>query len=106
MTDSHEIEALLDQLTLDARRASFGKIEAVSAKLETILSDLPKLDHQSLTRIQWKAERCAACLMAAAQGLRAGRRRVAEIAAAGRSETYDRSGARQALHDQATGRRL
>lgn len=106
MTDSERIEALIDQLMQDTRRASYGKFNDISAELETVLIDLHALDRESLARIRWKAERCAACLTAAAQGLRAGQRRLAELAAAERSDTYDRSGARQALPMHNGGRRL
>lgn len=106
MTDSDHVEALIEALTQDVRRASFQDLERISAEIETIVPLLPDMNHAALSRIRAKAERCSACLSAAAQGLRAGHRRLAEISAADRSDTYDRSGARTPLPVQGAGRRL
>lgn len=96
----------MDQLIADLRRASFERIEAISAKLDTFSDLLSQMDRQALLRIRRKAERSAACLDAAAQGLRAGQRRLSEMASAERADTYDRRGVRQALPLQGMGRRL
>lgn len=96
----------MDQLIADLRRASYVRIEAISAELETVLGVLSQMDRQALLRIRRKAERSEACLIAAAQGQRAGQRRLSEMASAERADTYDRRGVRQALPLQGMGRRL
>lgn len=101
-----QIVGVLESLNRAIRNAEFTQIEEFSAKLETHFLDLSGLDPDAMMRIRNLAARNAACLVASAQGIRAGRRRLAEIAAAGRADTYDRSGARQALPVQATGRRM
>jgi hypothetical protein len=101
-----QIVAVLDSLGRAIRAAEFTQIEEISAVLETHSQDLSGLDRTALTRIRGLAARNAACLAASAQGIRAGRRRLAEIGAAGRVDTYDRSGTRQALSLQSSGRRL
>ncbi|WP_235933109.1 hypothetical protein [Paragemmobacter ruber] len=96
----------MDHLVTDLRQAFYGRIETYSAELETFLDLIPQLDQQALLRLRRKAERSAACLNAAAQGLRAGQRRLSEMASAERADTYDRHGVRQALPLQGIGRRL
>lgn len=101
-----QVTVLLDAMNREIRQARFGKCLAISAELETVFTDLPNLDPGCLARIRALARRNADCLEAAAQGLRAGRRRLTEIAAAGRADTYDRKGARQTLPVETMGRRL
>ena len=98
--------AILEAMNDAVRSARFDVLEAYSAKLETILADLQQVDVATLERLRHLARRNVNCLEAAAQGLRAGRRRLVEIAAAERADTYDRSGARRALSMQSSGRRL
>ena len=98
--------ALLEAMNHAIRAARFDVLETYSAKLETILVDLQQVDAGTLERLRNLAGRNADCLEAAAQGLRAGRRRLVEIAAAERADTYDRTGARKALALQPSGRRL
>lgn len=100
------IVALLDVMHQEIRSARFENLDAYSGALETILEDLRQLEPVSFARIRRLAQRNAACLEAAALGLRAARRRLAEIAAAGRSDTYDRCGMRSALPVEGAGRRL
>jgi hypothetical protein len=77
--------ALLEAMNHAIRAARFDELETYSAKLETILSDLQQVDVRTLERLRNLAGRNADCLEAAAQGLRAGRRRLVEIAAAERA---------------------
>lgn len=101
-----QIVAVLEALNKAIRMADFMRVEQISAMLETDFPDFTGMDRRSLVRIRALAAGNAACLEASAQGIRAGRRRLAEIAAAGRSDTYDSSGARQALPLPSVGRRL
>jgi hypothetical protein len=98
--------AILEAMNDAIRAARFDDLEMHSAKLETILVDLSQVDDGTLENLRHLARRNADCLEAAAQGLRAGRRRLVEIAAAERADTYDRTGARKALSLQLSGRRL
>ncbi len=106
MNDSQGIEDMIDALARNARRASFETMEADFAVLETHFPLMANMDREALIRIRTKAEHFAACLTAAARGIRSGHRRLAEIAAASRTDTYDRSGARRALTQGEPGRRL
>jgi ElaB/YqjD/DUF883 family membrane-anchored ribosome-binding protein len=101
-----EAEAVLGAMHHAIRTAQFDELETISAKLETVLSGLGALEGDALALLRGMAERNTNCLAAAAQGLRAGRRRLVEIAAAERADTYDRSGARKALSGPVPGRRL
>lgn len=98
--------AILEAMNQAIRAAHFDDLAACLAELETIFADLHQVDVGALKRLQHLARRNADCLEAAAQGLRAGRRRLVEIAAAERADTYDRTGARRALSLQSSGRRL
>lgn len=108
MADGVEVKAtaVLEAMNDAIRTARFNDLETYSGELETILMDLHEVDGGSLERLRRLARRNADCLEAAAQGLRAGRRRLVEIAAAERADTYDRTGARKALSLQFSGRRL
>jgi hypothetical protein len=98
--------AILEAMNQAIRAARFDDLETYSAKLETVLADFQAIDFGALERLRHLAKRNADCLEAAAQGLRAGRRRLVEIAAAERADTYDCTGARKALGLQPGGRRL
>ena len=82
------------------RTAQFDVLAEISAELETF-SSYHSLNDAALARLRHLAARNTDCLEAAAQGLRAGRRRLLEIAAAGRADIYDGYGARQPLPVQA-----
>lgn len=101
-----ELIQRLEAMNGAIRHGSFEELGAFSGELETILIDLHRLDRAALNRVRKGLERNIACLDAAAQGLRAGRRRLAEIVAAGRSDTYGRGGQRQTLSMTGPGRRV
>lgn len=103
---SAEAIALLEAMNHAIRTARYDEVEAFSAKLETNFIKLEQADRRTLERVRHLAQRNADCLTAAAQGLRAGRRRLVEIAAADRTDTYDRSGARTALAPHLATRRV
>ena len=87
---------LLDQIHSAILVANFDLLEQLTPALETSMMAIPSMTQTSLlAAIKAKAERNAACLMAAGRGVRAAQRRVAEIrdAAAGFS-TYDTRGKR------------
>lgn len=88
---------LLAALNEAVRRADFEKVAEISAMLETIFLDFPDLNRTEAQRLRSLAARNLRCLEAAGEGVRAGRRRLREIAAARTGETYDRSGTRQTI---------
>lgn len=100
MTKEDEAEARLTGILVAMngaiRTAQFDVLEKISAELETF-SSFHSLNDAALPRLRRLAAQNTDCLEAAAQGLRAGRRRLLEIAAAGRADIYDGSGARQTL---------
>lgn len=92
---------LLDQIHSAILVANFDEMERLTPALESsMMAALSMQEVGLLAAIQAKAERNAACLMAAGRGIRAAQRRVAEIrnAAEGFS-TYDPRGQR-AQHGQ------
>ena len=90
------IESLLD----DTRRAilagELAALPALGADLAAAIETLPPTDAASAQAIRAKAERNLACLDAASHGVRAARRRLAEIrqATAGTVVVYDDQGRR------------
>ena len=88
---------LLEQLNDTIRCADFAGIETILAQMDANLSSMPVLGRGELEKLRSLAQRNLACLAAAADGLRSGRRRVTEIAAAARGETYDRLGQKTRL---------
>lgn len=97
MRDRVNVEALLSALREDLRRGDFAKLETYSDALEASLGAIDSLPKEVLLRVRRAAEDNAACLAAARQGVQSARRRLGEIAAAGRGEAYDAKGRRQAL---------
>ncbi len=94
-TDLTALE-LLDQIHSAILIADFATLEQLTPALETSMMAAQTMREAGLlAKIKVKAERNAACLMAAGRGVRAAQRRVAEIrdAAAGFS-TYDPRGKR------------
>lgn len=72
------------------------ELAVLSAQIEDLLADpAPVPDAAAKAALQKQASRNAACLLAAARGFRAARRRLVEVAAAGSGlATYDASGKR------------
>ncbi len=95
-----QIEAILDQIHVAILSANFAAITALTPQLERMqneaahLRDLPVLQH-----IKAKAERNAACLLAAGRGVRAAKNRITELRAmrAG-TQTYNARGQRTDLN--------
>lgn len=101
-----EVIALLRAMNTAIRTAQFDKIETILAALEPKLNAPMPVNDMALKQIRTLAQSNSACLEAATQGLRAGRRRLAEISAAGRADTYDRHGMRHALPVEGAQRRF
>jgi hypothetical protein len=89
----------LQALRRALRQADYPALAALAAELEAALPAAAALPETALRALRAEAEQTAACLAAARSGLRAARRRMAEIRAASDGlSTYDRHGrsARQA----------
>jgi|GEM_PF-5511266 len=86
------LAAILDSLNDAVRSADFARLGQISGLLETILDDAIALHPAEAKRIRLQAARNARCLEAAAEGIRAGKRRLREIEAAAEGVTYDRNG--------------
>lgn len=89
-------EQLLDQMHQAILIADFAALGLLAPQLDSALIGLAQPTNSAvLQRIVSKAERNAACLMAAGRGVRAALRRVAEVRGAGAGLiTYDGSGKR------------
>ncbi|MES2665759.1 MAG: hypothetical protein V4712_06630 [Pseudomonadota bacterium] len=96
---AHDLEAALDEAFAALRRGDLTELGATYALTETILAGLHITDRATASRLRSKAERNAACLLAAARGVRAARRRLAEVGAAARTVTYDAQGRTRAIGD-------
>jgi hypothetical protein len=92
---------LLDRIHSAILIADFAQLEQLTPALETSMAGAQTLrDAALLAQIRAKAERNAACLMAAGRGVRAAQRRIAEIRDAAQGfSTYDGRGQR-AQHGQ------
>lgn len=94
------LEDLLSTEAEAARRADFGSLAELAARKEALLEALlagPAPEPGRLEALRHKARRTAAVLQAARRGLRAARRRIAELQKAGDPETYAADGRRQGL---------
>jgi len=86
------LDALLDDVFSAVKAADYGRLNHLSAMLETVL--IPD-DAQSLARAARRARDNATLLDATAKGLRAARRRVDALQKGQLLTTYDRSGQRR-----------
>lgn len=104
MEPAETIAEVLDRVREALRSGRYSDLEGADADLEVSMQSLPALDAASLARLRRKAEENAACLLAAIRGIRAARRRVAEITEiVGGLGTYDSRGHRGGTR-AATGR--
>lgn len=89
-------EQVLDQMHNAILIADFPELGRLAPKLEAALQDAGQIKTPAaLQSIQRKAERNAACLLAAGRGVRSALRRLAEVQGAGTALiTYDGSGKR------------
>lgn len=100
------LENLLSAIREDLRRGDYGRLARHSVELDQAIAALATIPQPALGRIRHAAEGNAACLVAALQGFRAARRRLAEIAMADRGEAYDAHGRRHALGGADLGLRI
>ncbi len=100
MPHSASAEQILDMMHSAILSADFAALAALTPNLETAVSAAETArDLALLRRISAKANRNAACLLAAGRGVRAAQRRIAELRDAARGfATYDGQG-RRAQHD-------
>jgi hypothetical protein len=94
------LEELLDTEITAIQSADFTGLDAFADRKEALLAALtsgPAPEPRAIERLRAKARRNAAALDAAGRGLRAAGRRMAELARAGRPETYDAGGRRKGL---------
>jgi hypothetical protein len=94
------LETLLDRMLNAVLNANLAGLADLSVEAESCLAEIDRIaDRRTAQRLRRKAERNGVCLMAAARGLRAAQRRIAEINAAGQSGaplvTYDMRGRRK-----------
>ena len=87
---------LLDQVYAALLKSDFAALGDLTARLEReMAAPSEKLTEARLRIVTRKAERNAACLQAAQRGIKAARRRLADIRSTANSlVTYDRSGRR------------
>lgn len=87
---------LLDQVYDALRRSEYGALAGLAASLDREMQRPSEaMTEAKLAIIRRKADRNAACLDAAQRGIKAARRRMADIrATASGLVTYDRSGRR------------
>lgn len=89
------LEAALGKLRAALRAADFAALEGITAEIATLADGIGRgADPVVLRRIARLAETNSVCLLAAGRGIRAARRRVAEVRAGGRLVTYDDAGQR------------
>lgn len=96
MRDSIELEAALDAMYHSVLAADFEFLSKIAEETERLLGRLDVLRDKAIAgRLREKANRNGHCLQAAARGLRAAQRRLAEMANAEAGlATYTRQGAR------------
>lgn len=96
MRNAVRLEQLLDNIHDAVVAGDLGQVAELGAEVDSLLRGLPDLHDQVLAdRLRQKAVRNAACLQAAARGVRAARRRMSEIRAAQAGlATYDGQGKR------------
>ena len=89
-----QIESLLEEMHRATLNADFAALAALAPEVEAAATALdPRRDPEATLRIAALARRNAGCLDAALRGLRAGRRRLAEMRGISQGlRTYDRHG--------------
>lgn len=92
---------LLDQVYEALLQSDYAALPGMTEELEQeLLSPSTVLTQTHLTAIRRKAERNGACLLAAQRGVKAARRRLAEIrSTASGLVTYDRQGRRAEVNE-------
>jgi hypothetical protein len=92
-TDDPALALILDAVHGALRRGDYAALPSLTAAMEAAVEDLDPMRPDEVRALRTKLERNAACLLAAARGLRAAKRRLAEIAQARAGlSTYGASG--------------
>ena len=96
MQMAERLEQILDCIHDAVVAGDLLLVRGLATELDSLLAELPRLHDQGLAdRLRAKAARNAACLQAAARGVRAARRRMTEIRAVQDGlATYDGQGKR------------
>jgi len=96
---SGTLEIILQEVYRALREGEFSRLDDLSNRTEAAMSQLSgPLDGDSAKRLREMARRNAACLDAAARGIRAARRRLADIRdAQSGTRTYDGLGQRRLI---------
>ena len=96
MTDTLALEAALDDLYQRVLAADFRALPEIAVKTEQLLQRLDLVrDKNVVERLRTKAQRNGLCLQAAARGMRAAQRRLAEMSSTDAGlATYTSKGAR------------
>lgn len=81
-TDDPGLALILDAVHGALRRGDYAALPALTAAMEEAAEGLDTAAPDEVRALRDRLERNAACLLAAARGLRAARRRLAEIAQA------------------------
>lgn len=93
-TDDPALSLILDAVHGALRRGDYDALPALTVALDAAAGGLAPMDPNEVRALRAKLERNAACLLAAARGLRAAKRRLAEIAQARAGlSTYAATGA-------------
>jgi hypothetical protein len=93
----NDLEDALDAAFEALLRGDLSSVSSTYTLTESILEQLRVTDATVARNLLSKAERNAACLLAAGRGVRAARRRLEEIGPNARSETYDAKGRKSSL---------
>lgn len=96
----------LDALREAVLTGRIGDLDTISAGLETDLRDLGRFSPDEAERIGHSAAAAARGVAAALQGVRSARRRIGELVAAERPQTYGDDGQMRTLAGQGPGRRV
>jgi len=89
------VPALMEEVQGALRRGDFGALALLTLRMEQAEASLHLAGGEELLRIRRLAERNARTLIAARRGIKAARRRIAEVLSAARGlVTYDRQGHR------------
>ena len=81
-TDDPALSLILDAVHGALRRGDYAALPALTAAMDEAAGTLEPMEPGAVRALQAKLERNAACLLAAARGLRSAKRRLAEIAQA------------------------
>lgn len=100
------LHALMKELELVLQSPDRARLDVLPTEIETAFAEIDRLDRDEIAAIRATAERNARRLAAMRSGLRAARRRLAEIALAEQSMTYDGKGAKVQLGAERPGQRF